>query len=338
MSEAYARAGVDIRAAERAVQLIAPLARATHGPQVLNEIGAFAGLFALSGLREPVLVASTDGVGTKLQVAIALDRHDTIGRDLVALSVNDVLTAGARPLFFLDYIAIGKLVPEKVAALVSGMAEECRANGCALLGGETAEMPALYGPEEYDLAGFVVGVVERDAIVDGSAIAAGDWLWGLPSNGLHTNGYSLARRVLEGMPLDRPLPELGRSLGEELLAPHRSYLRLMQPLLERRLVRGMAHITGGGLVGNLPRMLPSGLAAELEWGSWPVPPIFELIRRRGDVPFGEMLEVFNMGLGFIFAAPAGAAEAIADLAPAAIRVGRVHPAGAGPRVRLVGAP
>lgn len=338
MSEAYARAGVNLRAAERAVQLIAPLARTTHGPQVLNEIGAFGGLFALSGYREPVLVASTDGVGTKLKIAFALDRHDTLGRDLVALSVNDILTTGARPLFFLDYIALGRLVPERVQALVAGMADECRANGCALLGGETAEMPDLYPPDEYDLAGFVVGAVERSRLVDGSSVVEGDLLWGLPSSGLHTNGYTLARRALEGIPLDASVPELGRTLGEELLEPHRSYLRTMEPLLELGLVRAMAHITGGGLTGNIPRSLPRGLVAELDWGSWSVLPIFRLIEERVGVPLSEMVAVFNMGLGFVFATRPDAVEEVNSLAPEALRMGRVVRSNGAPAVRYVGMP
>jgi phosphoribosylformylglycinamidine cyclo-ligase len=331
VSEVYARAGVDIRAGERAVELIAPLARATHGPRVLNDIGAFGGLFSLSGFHDPVLVASTDGVGTKLKIAFALDRHDTIGRDLVALSVNDVL-------FFLDYIAIGRLVPEKIAILVGGMAEECRANGCALLGGETAEMPDLYAPGEYDLAGFVVGVVERDRLVDGSAVCPGDLLWALPSSGLHTNGYTLARRVLADLPLDGYVAELGRALGDELLEPHQSYLMAMKPLLEAGVVRGMAHITGGGLLGNVPRMLPPHLAAEVRWGAWPVLPIFELLRRRGGISMEEMLEVFNMGLGFVFASGPDEAAMVRALAPRALEVGRVAAEAEGARVRVLGLP
>jgi phosphoribosylformylglycinamidine cyclo-ligase len=338
VSERYAQAGVDIRAGEQAVRLLAPLARSTHGPQVLSEIGAFGGLYALAGFNEPVLVASTDGVGTKLKVAIAMNRHDTIGRDLVALSVNDVLTTGARPLFFLDYIATGKLVPAKIAALVGGMAEECRANGCALLGGETAEMPDLYGAEEYDLAGFVVGAVERKKLVDSSKIVPGDLLWGLPSSGLHTNGYTLARQILEGLSLDGQVEELGRPLGEELLEPHRSYVRDMEPLLERGLVKGMAHITGGGLIGNIPRCMPPGLTAELEWGSWPVPPIFELLRRRGDVPLDEMLQVFNMGLGYVWVSAAAARREVERLVPGALLVGAVRSGVGETIVDIVGTP
>jgi phosphoribosylformylglycinamidine cyclo-ligase len=339
-ASAYARAGVDIAAGERAVRLIAGAVRSTFGPQVLGDPGAFGGLFALgTGYRDPVLVSSTDGVGTKLKVAIALDRHDTVGRDLVAQSVNDILTAGAEPLFFLDYLAMSKVVPERVARIVDGIAAECRANGCALIGGETSEMPDLYAAGDYDLAGFIVGLVERQRLVDGGRIRAGDVVWGLDASGLHTNGYSLARRALAGLPLDRTHPELGRPLGDELLEPHRSYLGAMRPLLEAELVRGMAHITGGGILGNIPRVLPAGLAVELEWGSWPVPPIFELIARLGDVPFEEMTRVFNMGLGWVFITAAEGAGRVRSLAPEARPVGRViqcEGADRPERVRLLG--
>lgn len=346
-SPAYTRAGVDIAAGERAVDLIKSSVRSTwapvhgeNGPRVLGDLGTFSGLMTLgSRYRDPVLVSSTDGVGTKLKVAIALDRHDTIGRDLVAHCVNDILTSGAEPLFFLDYVAVGKLVPERVAAIVEGIAAECRANGCALVGGETAEMPDVYAADEYDLAGFIVGVVERDRIVDGSAIRAGDDVWGFPSSGLHTNGYSLARRALEGLPLDRVMDDLGRSLGDVLLDTHRSYLPEMRPLLEAQLVRGMAHITGGGIVGNIPRIVPDGLAVELRWGTWTTPPIFRSIERFGEVSFAEMTRVFNLGLGWVFMASPDAADEVRRLAPDALPVGRVvADATGGPRVRILGAP
>ena len=346
-SPAYARAGVDIAAGERAVELIKASVRSTwglphgeNGPRVLGDLGTFSGLLTLgSRYREPVLVSSTDGVGTKLKVAIGLDRHDTIGRDLVAHCVDDILTAGAEPLFFLDYFATGKLVPERVAAVVGGIAAECRANGCALVGGETAEMPDLYAPDDYDLAGFIVGVVERDRIVDGKAIAAGQDVWGFPSSGLHTNGYTLARRALDGLPLDAVHPDLGRPLGDVLLDTHRPYLDQMRPLLAAGLVAGMAHITGGGIVGNIPRVFPEGLAVALRWGSWTVPPIFDLIQRRGDVSFDEMTRVFNLGLGWVFMAPPDRANEVRRLAPEALRVGTVVAAEPGqPRVRLLGAP
>lgn len=358
---AYARAGVDIDAGERAVDLIKPAVRSTWGglarsfgagaggggPHVLGDLGAFSGLVALGdGLRDPVLVSSTDGVGTKLKVAIALDRHDTIGRDLVAHCIDDILTSGARPLFFLDYVAMGRLVPERLAAIVEGMAAECRANGCALVGGETAEMPELYAPDEYDLAGFIVGLVERERIVDGSRIRTGDLVWGLESSGLHTNGYTLARAVLADLPLTDGYPGLPGTVGDALLATHRSYLPTMRPLLDAGLVRGMAHITGGGFEGNIPRMLPrpaagqAGLAVEIDWASWTVLPIFGLIQRLGDVAFTEMTRVFNMGLGWAFVTGPDDADDVRGLAPEALPIGRVvaDDGRGGPRVRLLGAP
>jgi phosphoribosylformylglycinamidine cyclo-ligase len=348
-------------AGDRAVDLIKPSVRASwgalasafggtgglgsDGPRVLGDLGAFSGLVALgNGFKEPVLVSSTDGVGTKLKIAIELDRHDTIGRDLVAHCVDDILTSGAMPLFFLDYVGMGKLVPERLAAIVAGMAAECQANGCALVGGETAELPDLYAPDEYDLAGFIVGVVERDGIADGSKIAAGDVVWGLESSGLHTNGYTLARNVLADLPLTESYPGLDGTLGDVLLATHRSYLPTMRPLLAAGLVRGMAHITGGGFEGNIPRMLPAlvsgqaGLAVELDWGSWRVQPIFDLIQRQGDISFDEMTRVFNMGLGWVFVASAADSGEVQRLAPGALPVGRVVAAGKSgdPRVRLLG--
>jgi phosphoribosylformylglycinamidine cyclo-ligase len=349
-ASAYTRAGVDIVAGERAVDLIKPAVRSTwaglaaaggtDGPRVLGDLGAFSGLVALgNSLRDPVLVSSTDGVGTKLKVAIALDRHDTIGRDLVAHCVDDILTSGAQPLFFLDYVAMGKLVPERLAAIVEGIAAECRANGCALVGGETAEMPDVYAADDYDIAGFIVGIVERDRIVDGSRIRAGDLVWGLESTGLHTNGYTLARKVLADFPLEDGYPGLVGTVGEALLATHRSYLPAMRPLLAEGIVRGMAHITGGGFEGNIPRMLPGGLGVELRWGAWRVPPIFDLIQREGRIEFGEMTRVFNLGLGWVFVTAESDAETVRRLAPDALPVGRVTEAdGAGPRVQLLGAP
>jgi phosphoribosylformylglycinamidine cyclo-ligase len=323
-SSRYAAAGVDIAAGERAVELMRTAVRSTHGPRVLGDLGAFGGLFRLgSAYRDPILVSSTDGVGTKLKVAIALQRYDTIGRDLVAHCVNDILTTGAEPLFFLDYVAMGRLDPERVAEIVTGMALECRENGCALIGGETAEMPDLYAPGDFDLAGFIVGVVERDRLVDGAQIAVGDLVWGLPSSGLHTNGYSLARRVLADLSWDGEHPRLGESIGDALLRPHRSYLAAMRALVEAGLVVGMAHITGGGIVGNVPRVLPAGLAVELDWGAWPVPPIFDLTAAQGAVPFDEMIRVFNMGLGWVFMTRAADEARVAALAPAALVVGRV---------------
>jgi phosphoribosylformylglycinamidine cyclo-ligase len=361
-ASAYARAGVDITVGERAVHLIKPAVRSTwgslaaagghDGPRVLGDVGAFSGLVALgSGFRDPVLVSSTDGVGTKLKVAIALDRHDTIGRDLVGHCVNDILTSGAQPLFFLDYVAMGKLVPERLASIVEGIAAECRANGCALVGGETAEMPDVYAADDYDLAGFIVGIVERDRIIDGSRIAPGDLVWGLESTGLHTNGYTLARKVLADLPLDEGYPGLVGTVGEALLATHRSYLPAMRPLLAAGIVRGMAHITGGGFEGNIPRMLPppqpvptqegsgqAGLAVALRWGAWSVPPIFDLIQSHGRVGFEEMTRVFNLGLGWVFVTSDADADVVRQLAPEARAVGQVIEGVGDTRVRLLGAP
>ncbi len=319
----YAEAGVDIHAAEENVRRIGRHVRSTHGPRVLGDFGAFAGLYHLSGVRDPVLVASTDGVGSKLQLGIELGRHDTIGRDLVNLSVDDVLTTGARPLFFLDYVAVHRLDHAVVEALVGGMAAACRENGCALLGGETAQLPELYAPGQYDLAGFVVGVVERDRLVDGRGVRAGDRVWGLPSTGLHTNGYTLARRIVvdAGASLALDPGGLGQPLGEALLAPHPSYLRAVEPLLAEGLVKAMAHVTGGGFAGNIPRVIPAEVSIELDWGAWPIPPIFDVLQRLGDVRFEEMVRVFNMGLGLVFVT-AGDVDP-RQRASAALPVGRV---------------
>jgi len=299
----YKQSGVDIEAAEAAVRLIAPLAKSTFRPEVLGEIGAFAGFVTLpAGYREPVLVSSTDGVGSKLKIAFLADRHDTVGIDLVAMGVNDVLVHGAEPLFFLDYLAVGKVVPEKVEAIVKGVAEGCRRAGCALVGGETAELPDFYAPGEYDLAGFCVGVAEKSRIIDGSAVKPGDRLLGLASSGLHSNGYSLARKVVlerMGLKVGDPLPGLGKSVGDELLAPTRIYVKPVLDLLKAIPVRAMAHITGGGLTGNLPRVLPAGCKAVIERGSWTVPPIFTLIRESGKIAEAEMFRAFNMGIGLV---------------------------------------
>ena len=337
MNDSYRSAGVDIDAGNRAVDLIKEKVRSTFGPQVLTGIGGFGALFAFGGYREPVLVASADGVGTKLRVAIAVGRHDTIGMDLVNHCVNDILTCGASPLFFLDYVAMGKLEPEKVAAIVSGLADGCRANGCALVGGETAEMPGIYADGDYDLAGFIVGAVERDRVVDGGGIQVGDQIWGFPSSGLHTNGYSLARKLLEGEPLDRTWLELGRSLGEELLEPHRCYLEPIKKLMGAVTVRGMAHITGGGIPGNVSRIIPAGRKARFRWGSWPVLPIFSLLQKRGRIAQEEMLRVFNLGVGFVAICSPEDAERVRELAPEALPVGEIVAADADdPRVEVIG--
>ncbi len=299
----YRDAGVDLAAAQRAKARIRQLVRQTFSGRVLKDVGAFGGFFALDGLaRDLVLVASLDGVGTKLKLAFALGRHRTVAADLVNHCVNDIAVHGASPLFFLDYIASGKLRTEVVAEVVRGLAGACRAVGCALIGGETAELPDFYAPGEYDLAGCIVGGVRRSAIVDGSRIRPGDVVLGLASMGLHTNGYSLARKVLlerAGFKLNERVPELGRTLGDELLAPHRCYWPALRPLLHRRLLKGVAHITGGGITENTPRLLPPGCQAEIRLGSWPVLPVFDLIARCGRVPQDEMLRTFNMGLGLL---------------------------------------
>ena len=300
----YRQAGVDISAADDAKARIKGLARATFNPGVLSEIGSFGGMFRpdFARYKEPVLVASTDGVGTKIQVAILAGVHYTVGYDLVAHCVNDILVQGAVPLFFLDYIALGRMDPERVEQIVRGFARGCAEFGCPLIGGETAEMPGTYAPGDYDLAGFIVGVVEKDKALTGATVQAGDVLVGLPSAGLHTNGYTLARKVLFdalGHDVRTRLPELGTTLGEALLAPHRSYLAALEPLLERGKIRALVHITGGGFEGNIPRVLPDGLGVRIRRGSWQVPPLFRLIQKGGSVPDDEMFRTFNMGVGMI---------------------------------------
>lgn len=317
---AYARAGVSIDSGNRAVSLMKQAVRSTFTPAVLSDIGAFGGLFdasALQSMAKPVLVASTDGVGTKTRVAARLDRWDTLGQDLVNHCINDILVQGARPLFFLDYIAASKVIPEQIAAIVGGAAEACRAAGCALLGGETAEMPGVYAPGEVDLAGTIVGVVERDALLTGARVEAGDAILALPSTGLHTNGYSLARAVLDGLDWAEPLAALGGgTLGDALLAIHRSYLEPVSRLQAAGVdIRGLAHITGGGVVENLPRSLPPGISATIRQGTWPEPPIFGLIQHHSDVSDSEMFRVFNMGLGMLAIIPARQAERALDALP-----------------------
>ncbi len=319
----YAAAGVDIAAGARAVDLMSAAVRATHTPDVVGGVGSFGGLYRAPGAAGQVLVSSTDGVGTKLKIAIALGRHDTIGRDLVHHCIDDILTLGARPLFFLDYIGINSIAPETVAAIVGGLAAACRDHGVALVGGETAELPDLYAPCDYDLAGFIVGTVAEADIVDGRAVEAGDVVIGLPSDGLHTNGYSLARRVFADADLHAYAPELGTSLGVELLRPHRCYLPEVAPWLGRGIVKAMAHITGGGLPGNLPRMLPEGLAAALDPTAWDVPPIFRLIEQRGGVPRAEMYRVFNMGIGYTVTCAASYAGELLAALPDARGIGHI---------------
>jgi phosphoribosylformylglycinamidine cyclo-ligase len=305
----YRQSGVDIDAGNETVRRIRRLARATFTPAVLSDIGLFGGLFRFDQqrYREPVLVASADGVGTKLKVAFRAGRHDTVGLDLVNHCVNDILVQGARPLFFLDYLATGRLSPDVAEQVVKGLARGCQQNGCALLGGETAEMPGFYEAGEYDLAGFIVGVVDRERLIDGRTLRAGDRLIGLASSGLHTNGYSLARRIVFeklGLTVDAHLAEIGETVGEALLAPHRSYLKVLEPLLEAggaSPIKGLAHITGGGITDNLPRILPDGTSARIERASWPVPPLFRFLQRAGEVPLEDMYRTFNMGIGMIVA-------------------------------------
>jgi phosphoribosylformylglycinamidine cyclo-ligase len=311
--------------------------RSTYGPEVLAGLGAFGGLFdaaTLKTMHAPVLVASTDGVGTKTKVAAALGRFETIGSDLVHHCVNDILVQGARPLFFLDYIAASQLNPAMVAEVVGGLASACRTVGCALLGGETAEMPGVYAPNEFDLVGTIIGVVERDRVVDGHTLTPGDKLIGLASTGLHTNGYSLARRVFQDWDWQALVPELGQPLGQALLTPHRCYLEPVQQLWAAGVtIKGMAHITGGGLIDNLPRMLPPGLAVQLRRGSWPALPIFQLIQRVGQINEAEMARTFNMGLGLVLAvSPEQSNQALSLLGHEAWVVGEIVPAGDGPIV------
>jgi phosphoribosylformylglycinamidine cyclo-ligase len=304
MSKAsYRDAGVDIAAGNRAVALMRDAVKSTYGREVLAGIGAFGGLYdgaALKAMSAPVLVASTDGVGTKTKVVAAAGRYDTIGHDIVGHCVNDILVQGAKPLFFLDYVAFDKLVPERVATIVTGIAAACKSVGCALLGGETAEMPGVYAPGEFDVVGTIIGVVERGRIIDGSGITAGDVIIGIASSGLHTNGFSLARKVLAGRDLAARVPELGKTLGEALLAPHRPYLRELEALWAAGVtVKGIAHITGGGLIENPPRILPEGIAARIRRASWPMPPLFAMIARDGGIDAHEMARVFNLGLGML---------------------------------------
>ncbi len=295
--QTYAGAGVDIAAATRVKKVIGRLAASTSRPGVLSGVGFFGGLFEFKGYKNPVLVSSVDGVGTKLKIAAALDKHDTIGIDIVNHCVNDIFTSGADPLFFLDYIALGKLVPATVEAIVRGLAKACKEVNCALIGGETAEMPGIYAGDDYDLAGFIVGAVEKEKIIMGKTIKSGDAVIGLPSSGLHTNGYSLVRKIFgeSRRALEKYYPKLDRSLGEALLEPHRCYYKPLKPLLPY--IKGLAHITGGSFYKNIPRVLPEGVAARIDADSWTVPPLFQLIREKGDIELDEMYHVFNMGIG-----------------------------------------
>ncbi len=314
MSEAYKQAGVDIAAGNEAVERMKKHVQRTFRPEVLTGLGGFGGLFGLSKdqYEEPVLVSGTDGVGTKLKLAFQMDKHDTIGIDAVAMCVNDVVVTGAEPLFFLDYLATGKLVPEKIEAIVSGVADGCAQAGCALIGGETAEMPGMYADGEYDIAGFTVGIVDKPKIIDGAGIVPGDAVIGLASSGVHSNGFSLVRRLLleqQGYKLDAALPELGgRTLGETLLEPTKIYVKPILGMLEKVRIKGMAHITGGGFIENIPRVLPENVNVDIERGSWPALPIFGLIQRDGGISDRDMFTTFNMGIGMVAIVPADQAE------------------------------
>ncbi|WP_284694550.1 phosphoribosylformylglycinamidine cyclo-ligase [Geomonas sp. Red32] len=309
----YKDAGVDIDAGNTFVQMIKPLVKATSRPEVLADIGGFGGLFSLNmgKYKHPVLVSGTDGVGTKLKLAFLADKHDTIGIDLVAMCVNDIIVQGAEPLFFLDYLATAKLDPAKGASIVKGISEGCVQAGCALIGGETAEMPGFYSGDEYDLAGFAVGVVEREKIIDGSSITVGNHLIGLSSSGLHSNGYSLARKVIlerMGLGIHQEIPGLGRTVAEELLTPTRIYVRSVMNLLRDFNISGLAHITGGGLVENVPRVLPHGCKAVIRKGSWEIPEIFKVIQDGGNIEESEMFRAFNCGIGMVLIVPEREAE------------------------------
>ena len=336
----YADAGVDIDEGDRAVRLIRQAVSATHGPEVLGGIGAFSGLFAFDRdrWRDPLLASSTDSVGTKVKVAIATGRHRGIGIDLVNHCVNDILCCGAEPLFFLDYYATGRLLPEHLAEVVDGAAAACRAAGCALIGGETAELPGLYALGDFDIAGFIVGCVERDGLIDGRAIQVGDAALALPSSGLHTNGYSLVRHILADREIgwDAVLPGTSAPLVDLLLEPHRSYLEAIRDLRTRVEVRGLAHITGGGILGNLPRILPEGTAVRIRRSSWEVPPLFTALESVGGVQPEEMWRTFNMGIGMVLIVPRDDAERAGEVAAGlpVLRIGEVVRADAGHRVLL----
>ncbi len=313
----YKDAGVDIAAGNNFVNLIKPFVKATSRPEVLADIGGFGGLFSLNAAKykNPVLVSGTDGVGTKLKIAFLADRHDTVGIDLVAMCVNDIVVQGAEPLFFLDYLATGKLLPEKAADIVKGIAEGCKQAGCALIGGETAEMPGFYADGEYDVAGFAVGVVEREAIIDGSGISVGNRLIGIASSGLHSNGYSLARKLVfdrMGLNIDSELTGTGKGVAEILLTPTRIYVRALLNLIKDFSINGIAHITGGGLLENVPRVLPKGCQADIHLNRWERPVLFDILRSAGNVERDEMYRTFNMGIGMVLAVPDNQAEDVID--------------------------
>lgn len=327
-SISYADAGVSIDNANKAVAKIREYARATFNERTLTEIGSFGGMFsgAFPNMAEPILVASADGVGTKLKLAFETGIHNTVGADLVNHCVNDILVQGARPLFFLDYFATGKLEPDVTASVVEGMARACKENGCVLLGGETAEMPDFYPPGEYDLAGFIVGVVDKAKVIDGKSITPGDVVLGIPSNGLQTNGYSLARKLffeVGGDTADTYLDELGSTVGDALLATHQSFLPQIGPLLESGIIKGLAHITGGGFLENIPRILPEGVGVEINRGTWPELPVFGVMQRLGNVSDHEMFRTFNMGIGMVVVCSEENSRAI-ETAAGAVRIGQIR--------------
>ncbi|PGL70850.1 phosphoribosylformylglycinamidine cyclo-ligase [Bacillus sp. AFS055030] len=306
MANAYKQAGVDIEAGYEAVNRMKKHVQKTMRQEVLGGLGGFGGMFDLSkfNYKEPVLVSGTDGVGTKLKLAFQMDRHDTIGIDAVAMCVNDIVVQGAEPLFFLDYLAVGKAVPERIEQIVKGVSDGCVQAGCSLVGGETAEMPGMYPEDEYDIAGFAVGIVDKPKLVTGQSIKEGDILLGISSNGIHSNGYSLVRKVLlekGGLTLDQHIEKLGHTLGEELLRPTKIYVKPILNVLKKFEVKGMAHITGGGFIENIPRMLPEGIGAEIDYGSWPIQPIFDLLEEIGELKREEMFNIFNMGIGMVLA-------------------------------------
>ena len=333
----YRDAGVDIDAGNKAVELMKAAVRRTYTPGVVGDIGGFGGLFSLAGfdMKEPMLVSGADGVGTKLRLAIMMDKHDTIGQDCVAMSVNDILVQGATPLFFLDYIAVGKLIPEQVATIVRGVAEACEESGCALLGGETAEMAGFYGDGDYDVAGFAVGIVDKPRLLTGENIKAGDVLLGLPSTGVHSNGFSLVRKIVfdhKKMSLQDEIPEFGKTLGEELLTPTRLYPKAVLPSIRKGLLKGMVHVTGGGFYDNIPRILPEGTTARVNADAWPKLPVFSKLQEWGNVDFKEMYRTFNMGIGMILVVdPENLAAVKAQLEKqneAVYEIGRIEEAGA----------
>ncbi|MFB4330259.1 phosphoribosylformylglycinamidine cyclo-ligase [Paenibacillus sp. CR_12] len=304
MSDTYKQAGVDIAAGNEAVERMKKHVKTTFRPEVMTDLGGFGALFKLNKdqYEEPVLVSGTDGVGTKLKLAFAMDQHDTIGIDAVAMCVNDIVVQGAEPLFFLDYLACDKVIPSKIESIVKGIADGCNQAGCSLIGGETAEMPGMYSEGEYDIAGFTVGIVDKSKMINGSNIAAGDTVIGLASSGVHSNGFSLVRKLLledAGYSLQQELPELGGRLGDVLLAPTKIYVKPLLGLLKEIEIKGMAHITGGGFIENIPRMLPDGVNVDIEYGSWPILPIFKLMQEKGDISNKDMFTTFNMGIGMV---------------------------------------